>query len=231
MRNLSKLFIAAGAVLAGLAATANAAFVPWTTPAGVVPGLYAYSGGGSDNGLFGDPIISGNTFAFFPSGFLAQSSGAAASSQITSDRLEFNLDIAPGNLNFASVTVAEVGDYQITNGGSVQASAALFVTNLDLPFGGGSPANDNDAFAQAFTQPAGGSGNWSLNAATVLPNGWTRLKIVLNNNLTAANDAGGAALIEKKAQGVIITVNVPEPTSITAAVLGMGAMLIRRRSR
>jgi hypothetical protein len=231
MRNLSKLLVAAGAVLAGLTATANAAFVPWSTPSGTVPGLFSYSGGGSDNGLFGNPIVGGNTFTFFPSGFLAQSTGAVASSQTTTDRLTFNLDIAPGAVNFTSITVAELGDYQITNGGSVQASAGLFVTNLDNPFGGGSPANDNDAFAQAFAQPAGGSANWSLNASTVLPNGWTRLTVVLNNNLTATNAAGGAALIQKKVAGVIITVNVPEPTSITAAVAGMGALLIRRRSR
>jgi len=231
MHRVSKLFVAAAATLAGLASFANAAFVPWTTPSGTVPGLFSYSGGGSDNGLFGNPIVGGSTFTFFPSGFLAQAQGAVATSQNTSDRLEFNVDIAPGAIDFASITVAELGDFSIINGGNVSALAALFVTNLDVPFGGGSPATDSDSFAQAFTQPAGGSGNWSLSAATVLPNGWTRLKIVVNNVLQASNSPGGAALIQKKIAGVIITVNVPEPTSIGAALVGMGALVLRRRSR
>ncbi|HRK32142.1 MAG TPA: hypothetical protein PLD59_13825 [Tepidisphaeraceae bacterium] len=231
MRKVSKLVVLAGAAIAALSAAANAAFVPWTQPSGTVPGLFSYSGGGSDNGLFGNPIISGSTFTFFPSGFLATSSGAVAGSQTTTDRLEFEVDIAPGAIDFASITVRELGDFSVTNGGQVRADAFLFVTNLDNPFGGGSPSSDSDTFTQAFSQPAGGSGDFDLTAASVLPNGWTRLRIVVNNTLQASNDAGGAALIQKKVAGVIVTVNVPEPTTITAAIAGMGALLIRRRSR
>ncbi|HMO26754.1 MAG TPA: hypothetical protein PKB10_10835, partial [Tepidisphaeraceae bacterium] len=75
-----------------LSAAAHA--VPWSNPNGTVPGVFSWSNGGSDNGLFGDPTIVGSSFVFSPNNFVATASNGSAST--VSDRLFFTLDIAPG---------------------------------------------------------------------------------------------------------------------------------------
>ncbi|HRK31761.1 MAG TPA: PEP-CTERM sorting domain-containing protein, partial [Tepidisphaeraceae bacterium] len=73
-------------------------------------------------------------------------------------------------------------------------------------------------------------GQWTLNVVKTLPNGWKSVRFDLDNVLDASvPGAGSSAFIEKKIGGVTITINVPEPTSIGAALLGMGALVIRRR--
>ena len=123
MSKISKLVLAAGAALAALASVANAGFVPWSQPSGTVPGLFSYSNGGSDSGLFGNPIIAGSSFTFFPSGFKAQTNAGVA--QTTSDRLSFQIDVSPAALDIFGVTVNELGDFGINNGGHVNALASL----------------------------------------------------------------------------------------------------------
>lgn len=229
MGTVSKLLLAAGTALLGLASASQAAFVPWSQPAGVVPGLFSYSNGGSEDGLFGNPLIVGSSFTFFPTNFKAQTVGANADN--TNSRLSFNIDVAPGAIDLLSISVTELGDYTISNGGSVQALASLFVTNLALPIAlPGNPQTGSDAFLRNVASPTTESGQWTLNVVKTLPNGWRTIRVDLDNVLDAAvPGAGSSAFIEKKIGGITITVNVPEPTSIGAALLGMGALVIRRR--
>lgn len=229
MSKLSKLMIAASAAVASFAATAQAAFVPWTVPSDTIPGLFSYSGGGSTDGLFGDPIIAGSSFIFFPTNFIAQTSGANADN--TNSRLTFFVDVAPSAIDVLSISVTELGDYSINNGGTVQASASLFVTNIEIPVDIiNNPQTDFDTFARNLAVGNNEAGQWTLSVDKTLPSGWRRVRIDLDNILDASvPGAGSTAFIEKKIGGVTVTINVPEPASITAAVLGMGALLVRRR--
>jgi len=223
--------IAAGAALLGLASASQAAFVPWTQPSGTVPGLFSYSNAvsGSSDGLFGNPIIVGSSFTFFPTNFKAQTVAGAAGH--LDSRLSFQIDVAPGAIDLLSVSVTELGDYTISNGGNVQALASLFLTNLEQPISlPGNPQTGSDSFLRSVAAPTTESGQWTLNVVKTLPNGWKSVRFDLDNVLDASvPGAGSSAFIEKKIGGVTITINVPEPTSIGAALLGMGALVIRRR--
>ncbi|MDW8263643.1 MAG: hypothetical protein RMJ35_14030, partial [Phycisphaerales bacterium] len=103
MRRFTQAVISFGAAVLGLAVAANALPVPWSNPSGTVPGLFSWSNGQSDNGLFGSPIVSGTSFTFFPTNFRAVSSNGVA--QTTSDRLSFQIDVAPGAPDFEAVRV------------------------------------------------------------------------------------------------------------------------------
>lgn len=225
MRHVSKVLF--GAAILGLAATVNAVPIPWSNPNGTVPGQFSWSGGASDNGLFGSPIVAGNSFTFFPSNFKAL--GQNGTAQTTSDRLSFTLDVAPG-FQFDQIRVTELGDWAITNGGQVSADTFLFVTNLDIPVNPPvNPQTGSDSFAAALPAPNSNQGQWTTQVIKNLPNGWTRVQVVLNNILQASAPAAGTAFIEKKVGGITVTIEVPEPGMISVAMLGMGALLVRRR--
>lgn len=217
-----KFMVAAAGALA--MAGAAQAFVPWSNASGN-GAWFSWSGGGSDNGLFGSPIlVAGQSFVFFPSNFRAQSVNGGAS--IVSDRLQVTLEANAG-YTFDQVTIQEFGDYGVVNGGSVTANAAMFVTDLNRPLGGDNPRTDN----QTFTTNANGLGNWSVQVQTLLST-WippaNRIQIVCNNNLIAiSNGQGSVAFIEKKVAGIIITV----PTPGSMALLGLGGLVATRRRR
>lgn len=218
--------IAAGSV--GLIACQSAeAVVPWNSPAGSVPGAFSWSSGQTDNGLYGSPSVAGNSFTFFPNNFRAVAENG--SSQTTSDRISFNLDIAPG-LFVESVSVAEVGDYSITNGGTVDSRALLTVSNLNGPGSANVSATGTPTFPVSLAQPDGGASLWNIGGQLqLLPNGWTRVAVELAGSVEALSPASGTALIEKKVGGITITVNIPEPGTIALAGLAAAALLRRRR--
>lgn len=231
MRSFKATLAGFGVAVLGLAAFANAAPVPWSNPSGSVPGVFSWSNGQSDNGLFGSPVVAGNSFTFFPSNFRAIGSNGGA--QTTTDRLSFTLEIAPGNVLFEGLTVNEFGDYSITNGGQVSADAFLFVTNLNAPVNPpGNPLTGSASFDNNQLPSGNASGNWSLQIVRNLPpspNGWTRIQVVLNNTLQAVGGANGTASIEKKVGGITITVLVPEPATAGVVASGLGMLLVRRR--
>lgn len=231
MRSMTATLAGMGVAVIGLATVAQAAPIPWSNPSGVVPGVFSWSNGESDNGLFGSPTVTGNTFTFFPSNFRATGSNGGA--QTTTDRLSFILDVAPGQF-FDTIRVQEFGDYAITNGGTVTAEAFLFITNLNNPLGPGSPNNSQMSTNPAFPLATAGSasGLWDGSVtASLLPNGWTRVRVILNNTLQAVGGANGTATIEKKLGGITITVDVPEPATAGIIASGLGMLMIRRRRK
>lgn len=210
------------ALITGVLAVAGSAnaFVPWSNPNGS-GSFFNWSNGGSDNGLFGSPTLVGDNFVFFPSNFRAQSPNG---SPIVSDRLQFELEAFVGS-EFSNITIQEIGDYGNLGGGGgnlVQANMALFTTDLNQF----RVVQDN----QTFTAPAG-LGNWNLSASTALDGSvqkWTKIRVVLNNNLIAISGANGVTFIEKKVTGGII-IRVPTPGSL--ALLGIGGLVAVRRRR
>jgi hypothetical protein len=217
---MQKVTMISGLGLLALAGSAQA-FVPWNNPNGN-GAFFSWSNGGSDNGLFGSPLLvnGGNSFVFFPSNFRAESVGGGA--DIVSDRLQVTLTAFQG-FSFDQILIQEFGDYGVVNGGSVSANMGMFVTNLN----NFQVATDNDT----FSSNANGFGNWSASTQTLL-SAWippaNQIQIVLNNNLIAiSNGQGSVAFIEKKVAGIIIT--VPTPGSL--ALVGLGGLVAARRRR
>lgn len=215
-------------VLAGVTAVAGSAsaFTPWSNPNGS-GAWFNWSGGGSDNGYWGSPVvINSGTFIFFPQNFRADT-GVSGSPATKADRLTFTLTAWAG-YNFSNVDIQEFGDYGIDpSAGKVTANMSMFVTDLDHTLGGGFPrvATDN----QTFSTSTPGYGNWQLNGGVTLAGQplWQTIQIVVDNNLIAIHGPNGTSFIEKKVGGIIIHV----PTPGTLALAGAGSLMAVRRRR
>ncbi|MBN2447967.1 MAG: hypothetical protein JXO22_14645, partial [Phycisphaerae bacterium] len=213
----ARLGVALTIAVFALVGSANA-WVSWTQPSGTTS-FFDYSGGGSDTGLFGDPTVidqaSNVAFAFTPQAFRAESENGVA--QTTDDRLEFHV-AAHSGYQFNTVKIVERGDYGILGGGSVSATAGLFLNDWNnFRF-------EDDAASVTYTTD--GSGNWTLTTQIDLVGDfpeWTDFDIVLDNNLMAISDPSGTTFIQKKLAGVAIDIIViPEPT--TFLLLGLGLL-------
>ncbi len=210
---------------AGLALPAAApAFVLWDNSSGVAD-YFTWSNGGSDNGLFGSPLlVGGNTFVFFPADFRAESAGGGQST--ASDRLVVDLHAKPG-VAFTAVQITEYGDYGIVGSGSVALTGALQLTDLNGGGQLGAALQTNPVFPVSS-----GNGAWSA-AATVdvsseFPE-WTDLRFELQNDLLAVSDGqGSVAYIQKKVLGSAVAITfIPEPSALGLVLLG--CTLLRRR--
>jgi len=211
----------------GLASPADA-FVNWVPSSGA-GSFFTYSGGGSDNGLFGNPtLVGGNTFKFFPPAFTADSNNGVAAS--LTDRLEVTLLANPGQ-RFTLIRITEIGDWAITGVGTVRDSGTLFLTDLITPRG---PA------VQGMTYPSNpmpistpGQGTWTGSSTIDLTNivgpDWTNLTLVFTNTLQATTSGASSSHIQKLAtDGAIVVQVLPAPGSL--ALLGLaGAVAARRR--
>lgn len=217
-----KMAILAAGAVAALSGSAFG-FVPWSNASGSAS-YFDWSGGGSDTGLFGSPVlVGGDTFVFFPSAFRADSVGGVAGSAY--DRLEFEVQAHAG-FSFTDIRINEFGDYGIIGTGQVSAGGTLFVTDL---------ATFNVATDNLLTDPASpitsGIGNWSGTAGVnIAAQNSTNLRIVLNNNLFAITDGNSVAWIEKKVFGSAVGIQIV-PTPATIALIGAGVLVAGRRRR
>jgi len=184
---------------------------------------FDWRNGGSDNGLFGDPLlVGGSTFVFFPSNFRAESINGQG--DIVSDRVQFEI-IAHTGKEIKGIRITEYGDYGILTQGSVSATGTLFLTNLNA-FG-----VHYDALTTSPISPiGGGQGTWT-GQVVVDDIGWTRLQVVLDNNLLAFSLPGSTAFIQKKivGGGIDIEIIVPEPATMVLLTLGGMAFLRKKK--
>lgn len=219
------------AALAALSAFAGStmAFVPWSNSNGSAP-MFSWTGGGSDNGLFGSPVLAGNTFIFTPSAFRAESAaGNGYGMHITDDRLEVTITMAAG-FKFDGIRISEFGDYAVFGPGSfVAVTGTLFVHDLVNP-----AVYQDDLDTTPGSPITGGFGSWNgvaeVDTSMVAP-GITQVRIVLDNNLFAFAQAGlGGSFIEKKFVDAGIRIDIlPAPGAL--ALVGMGGLLASRRRR
>jgi hypothetical protein len=223
------IFLGAGAV--------QAAPIPWAMPSGSTAD-YNFDNGNTDNQLFvpagQSPTVTPTGLLFFPSGFKAQSANGTAS--IVSDTLRFQIHSKPGK-QLKAFTVNEFGDYSIFGAGlntGVKAFGSVFLTNLDTGDVRFDTLHTNPPTLSSTGVPTG-QGSWTGTEGTpfvTIPNGWTNVQVVLNNELHANSDAGTSSVIEKKVvtPGIDIEIIVPEPGTISLMLVAGGLLISRRRA-
>lgn len=197
--------------------------------------------------LYGAPVVVDNSLVFTPLGFAALSSGGGV--DIT-DGLLTTIVMATSGIPITQVSLHEFGDYSLYGVGTAATKAAvatpvfltiLQVDNVDIvPF---------QVAANAVVAPSGGTFDlvadpgvgviWegdiafdvpAILAAHSISGNATKAVLTLNNTLIAASEASSVAFIQKK--GVIITVSVPEPSTVVMSVMGLVALVgyaVRRR--
>ena len=220
MRNAS--IVAIGVIL--LIFSTAQANTYWSNSSGNAD-YFDWQNGQSLNGLFGDPMLSGDTFVFFPSNFRAESLDGLDGSAY--DRLEFELIAHPG-FSFKNFDFSEFGDYGILGNGSVNVLSSLSIENLDTA------QVLTSYFALNPSMPASsGQDIWTAEALLAINSAdWTHIKITLDNELLASSQPGSVSFIEKKVFSSDITMQtIPEPATVTILCLGAAFMLRDFRNR
>jgi hypothetical protein len=197
-------------------------------------------------GLFGSPLISGDTLVFNPVAFSSFAQNGA--SDITDGQLTMFAQSAPG-FTIPSFTINEAGDWSLAGAGGAGTAArvnlSVFITVLAVNGVALSPtqrleangtfsngglwtlASPGPGTAQVWT----GGGTFNIDAFLAsrgITGSATSIRIALNNTLTTTSQLGTSAFIAKKDfNGVSITV----PTPGAAAILGLGVLAAGRRRR
>ena len=224
---VSRLLGLAIALAIGFAVQANAAIVPWSNPNGVAPG-FVWANGHNDTNLFGSPTVVGNQFIFTPSNFIANSNNGVSGT--AHDTTQVDITLNPGFV-LQQINVFELGDYQISGAGSVNAGGTLVLTDLingGLPSFGSLITNP----AMPVSTPTAGAAIWTGSATAALGPNTTSFRLTLDNILNALSAQGGASFIEKKfASGVVVEIIIPEPATLGLLAVGAPMILARRRRK
>ncbi|MFT3788184.1 MAG: PEP-CTERM sorting domain-containing protein [Tepidisphaeraceae bacterium] len=229
----ARTLLATAALAAGFGTFTSISFasIPWAQPNGSSPGnVFTYANGGSDAGLFGDPVVSDGGFTFFPSNFFAESSNGVAATK--RDRMFVTINLpqnAPAGSRLLGIQVSELGDYSILGTGSVKVSGLLTATILgttaanpgsivgitytdtmdadgNVFFGSDpNPVNDYGVTPAMPVSVTNGSvdGEWTATMMVSVPANFqaTSLQIVMNNVLQATSGTNSTSFIEKKVLG------------------------------
>jgi len=198
--------------------------------------------------LWDAPVYVGNQMLFFPSAFVAASSGGGIDTVSSQLQAQFSGTTALDTIT--QIDITEFGDATLSGvgGAATGASAAMsgFVTVLADTSGAIAPVVI--PFTAAYT-PAGSvvggqlvlglpgdagvtiwSATTSVDIASVVPNA-TLVQLSLDNTLSAASEVDTSSLIQKKVvdgPAVIIDV-IPEPG--TALLVGSGLFIMSLRTR
>jgi hypothetical protein len=238
----------AGMALVALAPSAKA-FVPWVADAGlgtVGPSgsnsVLAWEGGGSDNGLFGSPVVTADTFFFIANhNFEAQAfgDGSTPTTVTASDTLRVRVHALNGNV-FTEVHFQSSGDYTLFgSGSSVDINGAMTISDVNSansatdPFHatssshGGFPQTGNDQDAVLDTW----NGYSIINFGATGLGPISDIDLVFSNSLIAVTLPGDSAVIATlpNTQGSFSLQLVPTPGTLLTGMLGLGLVARRRR--
>ena len=179
--------------------------------------------------LYKQALLSGSqdTVYFLPTAFTAVTGGAPATTQAG---LQFTLSIDPGYV-FAGLAFAENGNYFLSNGGFVGASASLQAVNLDTSATGGLALDSGKTLDHV-----GATTSWEL-AGLLGPQGLGTvqdLQVSLDNALTSA-PTQGIGLIRKTYVGFRVQTRevqtVPDPSGLALILSGVLAAVLAGRRR
>jgi hypothetical protein len=239
----------AGVALVAFAPGANA-FVSWQANAQtgqVGPSgqnsILGWSGGGSDNGLFGSPVVTADTFFF-----IANNNFSAVAfdggTQTTADSLRVHVYGVNGNA-FSQIVFESTGDYQVFGqGSSVNIGGSMSVTDSN------SSASATDSFHATTDNPHPGGQNFPQFDTTGQGNSdsWhgysmidfaasglgplTAIDLVFSNNLVAVTMPGSNASIANlpNSEGSFSLQLIPAPSAGLGLLAGLGVLSRRRRS-
>jgi len=228
-----------------LVAPGAKAFVPWVADAGLGTAgpngnnsVLAWQGGGSDNGLFGSPVVTADTFFFIANhNFEAESFGG---NQVTaSDTMRVRVH-ALGGRTFTEVIFVSSGDYTLFgNDAAVNINGQMTISDVNSsasatsPFHatstshGGFPqfGNDIDAIQDTW------SGSALINFSSSSLGSLTDIDLVFSNSLIAITLPGETAVIATlpNTQGSFSLQIVPAPGAMLTGLLGLGLLARRRR--
>lgn len=186
-----------GLIASSAVASTAMGTVPWSNPTGSTV-LFNWSNGFSNNGLYGDPTITPNTFNFAPPAFFAGSPHAIS----VTDTLDVTLTVRPGQV-VTGVRIHEFGNRTTT--GTTGVSGTLFVKDLNT--GGFGQMQQTVAITNGV--PVGGVMTWDGDAIITGLNftAGQMLSVQLTNNLTAfpgqRTDKFGAYIEVLPAPGVL----------------------------
>ena len=234
---LKNLLASAAVAVAAIAGASDAFAAAWVQPAGATS-TFTYSGGMDDKGLFGSPFeVTSEGFSFAPNNFSSSSANGVAPLP-TTDRMQVQINALPNGPGIGGISLSEVGDYVINDGGSVTEFAYLLIRVLDADwtgprtFSAGGPTTGFNLDTKALAGDA--QGEWTDTLSVSLPSQARSVLIILNNNLLSGSIAGGSALIQKKFIGggetPGINILFPEPTSLLAGAAGLTLLVRRRRA-
>ena len=200
------------------------------------------------DGLFGAPTLSGDSLDFDPQQFVAGTSNLGV--DITAALLEFDVAANPGKF-IENLSLTEAGTTALlavtgaTATTGVTSDIVLDIEEIDgAPVPGGSinvPLSMVFSPTGSFDVTSTNGGAWTGVAFVDLDQwlddnsvahvgGVTRLTVQLVNTLTATSSDGAETTITKQdADGVIITANIPEPTTAALLLAAVAAPMFARR--
>jgi hypothetical protein len=190
-------------------------------------------------GLYGTPILSGDSLVFTPINFKAQSTNGQGIVQTSST---INVQVyTNANYNFSAFNLTELGDYSLI-GSDAQVAVGGQIRMFDLtnppppaanqltdPITVTSPLTVTTSIANYQTT------NWQANAAIAVPTNWGNgVNLTIENILLASTtQLGSAAFVEKKFVGnSVILTPVPEAETYAMMLAGLGLVgfMARRRT-
>lgn len=195
-------------------------------------------------GLFGTPIVSGDSLVFTPTSFSAVSNNGAGF-VLANQTINVEIRALTSSFEVSTVSLVERGDYYLVGADAqVGVSGQIRMFDLDDPINNEVTGSIVAAapFNVVSVLPTLNTVNWQSNASATAGSGWGGVDgMVSGVNLTIENllfaktlAVGSSAFIEKKFAGTTIVITaVPEAHTYGMMMAGLGLVgfMARRKSR
>lgn len=182
-------------------------------------GAFAWKNGGSETGLFGNPVVVGNTFKFHAVDFNSVSKNGVRT--FLTDTLQFDIFALDGR-KIQGIKITESGRYEVNGQGFVSANGMISLTNKD-PY-----EKQSASFVTDITMPiTQGSGTWH-GLAEINNIAWSEIHVVITGNLIAFSRPGSETFISLTELGATNGIDIeilliPEPATLT--IFGLSGLV------